>query len=336
MFRQFSALCALSGILVLVPAAVSAATSEHDYIAVEGTDVSIPVSVIAGTMDGPVLALIAGTHGYEYPPILAMHRILKRPELEALRGTLIIVHVANPSSFYGRTIYYNPADGENLNRVFPGDAGGTESQRIAKVITSEVIEKADYLIDLHAGDGNEDLRPFTYMPQIGDADLDRRVRELAIAFGLDHIVVDRATPPDPVASRFTDHTALSRGIPAITTETGGLGSTDERFVRLAEEGVLNVMRHLRMIPGDADMREDVVWLEDGQVVTSPARGLFQPTVESGHAVAENGLLGVLVDEFGQELATIRAPFGGIVNYVVATPPVSEGEPVAMLSRIRGQ
>lgn len=336
MLRQVSALCALCGILALIPAAGPAATIEHDFIAVEGTDVFIPVSVVTGSSEGPVLALIAGTHGYEYPPILAMHRILKRPELETLRGTLIIVHVANPSSFYGRTIYYNPADGENLNRMFPGDAGGTESQRIAKVITTEVIEKADYLIDLHAGDGNEDLRPFTYMPQIGDEDLDRRVRELAIAFGLDHIVVDRAPAPDPAASRFTDHTALSRGIPAITTETGGLGSSDTRFVLQAEEGVLNVMRHLSMIPGDAEMREDVVWLEDGQVVKSPARGLFRPTVESGHAVAENGLLGFLVNEFGEELAVIRAPFAGIVNYVVATPPVSEGEPVAMVSRIIGQ
>ena len=327
---------ALSWLLAIAPLAGQAATIEHDYIEVAGTDVSIPVSTVTGSAPGPVLALIAGTHGYEYPPIMAMHRILERPELGSMRGTLIIVHLANPSSFYGRTIYLNPADGVNLNRAFPGDPNGTESQRIAHALTTEVIEKADFLVDLHAGDGNEDLRPFTYMPEIGDEELDRKTRELAIAFGLDHIVIDRAPPPDPEASRFTDHTALSRGIPAITTETGGLGSTEERYIGLAEAGVLNVMRHLGMIPGEADMRDDIVWLEDAEVVTSPERGLFRATVESGHAVAENGRLGILVDEFGREVAVIRSPIAGIVNYVVATPPVSTGEPIAMVSRIRGQ
>lgn len=333
MRRHFLSLLALTAFAAVALADEQSATIRHDFIPVADSEVSIPVSVVSGQPGGPVLALIAGTHGYEYAPILAMHRVLARPEFERLRGTLIIVHVANPSSFYGRTIYFNPADGVNLNRAYPGDPNGTESQRIAHAITTEVIEKADYLIDLHAGDGNEDLRPFTYMPEVGDEELDRRSRGLAVAFGLDHIVIDRARLPDPDASRFTDHTALVRGIPAVTTETGALGSTSERWVRMAEEGVINVLRHLEMLPGDAVMRDDIVWLEDYEVVTSPAQGLFQAEVKGGYAVAGNGRLGVLVNEFGEEQAVIRAPFAGVVNYVIATPPVSEGEPIAMVSRV---
>ena len=36
----------------------------------KGTDdgTTIPVTVVHGASDGPVLALIAGIHGYEYPP----------------------------------------------------------------------------------------------------------------------------------------------------------------------------------------------------------------------------------------------------------------------------
>ena len=45
------------------------------------------------------------------------------------------------------------------------------------------------------------------------------------------------------------------------------------------------------------------------------------------------VLGVLLDVFGNELTAIRAPFSGIVNYVISTPPVSKGEPVAMISKI---
>src|SRR5687767_14422115 len=114
----------------------------------------IPVSLIRGSDDGPVLALIAGTHGYEYPGITALQRLRQSIDPSALRGSLILVHIANPPSFYGRTIYVSPADGKNLNRVFPGRPDGTLSERIAHTITTEVIAKADFLVDLHAGDGN--------------------------------------------------------------------------------------------------------------------------------------------------------------------------------------
>ena len=43
---------------------------------------------------------------------------------------------------------------------------------------------------------------------------------------------------------------------------------------------------------------------------------------------------MLSDFFGDEIAEIRAPFAGVVNYIVATPPVSKGEPVAMVSRVK--
>jgi predicted deacylase len=88
-----------------------------------------------------------------------------------------------------------------------------------------------------------------------------------------------------------------------------------------------------MLEGEVRESPGVVWLTDYQVVTSPETGIFRAAVRDGYAIAEGGLLGVLVDFFGEEITEIRAPFAGVVNYVVATPPVSKGEPVAMVSRI---
>ena len=73
---------------------------------------------------------------------------------------MIIVHIANLPSFLKRTIYYNPWDWKNLNRVYPGRPDGTNTERIASAITQEVIERSDYLVDLHCGDGNEALLPY--------------------------------------------------------------------------------------------------------------------------------------------------------------------------------
>ncbi len=293
----------------------------------------IPVSLVRGAGDGPVLALIAGTHGYEYPGITALQRLRQSIDPQALRGTLLLVHIANPPSFYGRTIYTSPADGKNLNRVFPGRADGTLSERIAHAITTEVIAKADFLVDLHAGDGNEALRPYIYMPVTGDARLDAATRGMALAFGIDHIVIDatRIAPPD--ASQFVDMTALSRGIPAMTTETGQLGLNDEHHIALAEHGIQNLMRHLGMLEGAAQPNPGVVWLKDYKVITSPANGIFRATVRDGYAVAKGGLLGELFDPFGARIGEVRAPFAGVVNYVIGTPPAVEGQPLAMVSRI---
>ena len=298
----------------------------------EGT--MIPITVAHGNGDGPTLALIAGTHGYEYPGITALQRIRKSLDPGELSGTIIMVHIANVPSFLGRTIYYSPADGKNLNRVYPGDPEGSLSQRIAHTITQEVIEKADYLIDLHAGDGNESLRPYVYMPLTGEAELDAATKGLAMAFGLDHIVIDEAPLRSIDDSLYTDQTALVRGIPAITTETGQMGSNDDYWAKMAEAGIWNVLRHLEMIPGAKKINEGITWLIDYQVIRSPQDGIFRAAVRDGYTISKGGRLGVLVDFFGDEIQEIRAPFSGVVNYVIGTPPVSEGEPIAMISRIQ--
>ena len=78
-----------------------------------------------------------------------------------------------------------------------------------------------------------------------------------------------------------------------------------------------------------------MWLRDYQVVASPATGVFRASVRDGYAVAEGGLLGELFDPFGARIAEVRAPFDGIVNYVIGTPPAVAGQPLAMISRLAG-
>jgi len=136
--------------LLLVTALRAQVASRHLKVA-PGAD--IPITIIQGRRPGPTLALVAGIHGYEYTPILALQRVRANLSPEALSGTVILVHVANLPSFLKRTIYYGP--------------DGALSERIAHVLTAEVIEKADYLIDLHCGDGNESLRPYSYWMRTG-------------------------------------------------------------------------------------------------------------------------------------------------------------------------
>lgn len=311
-------------------------TAARAYLEVNDTGdgmTRVPVSVYRGAKDGPTLALIAGTHGYEYAPMVALQHVARRLDPKKMSGTLIMVHVANMPSFHSRTIYYGPVDRKNLNRAYPGKSDGTLSERIAHLITTQVIEKADYVVDMHSGDGNEALRPYIYMPRTGDLELDAKIKDMALAFGIDHIVIDERPVSAPDATVFTDMTALSRGIPAMTTEAGQLGSTDPHWVDINVMGAMNLMRHLGMLPGEVIPPKPTVWLKDYQVITSPESGFFRPAVKDGYAIAEGGILGELVDHFGTHIATIHAPFSGVINYVVATPPVRPGEPLAMVSKL---
>src|SRR5712692_6388741 len=230
----------------------------------------IPVTTIGGIRPGPVLALIAGNHGYEYPPILALQKLHTLIDPAKLKGTIIMVPVANMPSFLGRTVYFSPVDGKNLNRVYPGLRDGTVSERIAYAITREVIDRADYLADLHCGDGNEALRPYSYWEAVGTPELNEKTKQMALAFGLDHIVIETERPTDPARSVYTSNTAIVRGKPAITTETGLLGRVDTDGADLAEAGAFNLLRHFRILPGEPRRVEHPIWIDRSEVLRSPA------------------------------------------------------------------
>jgi predicted deacylase len=295
----------------------------------EGT--TIPFTVIHGSRPGPVLALIAGTHGVEYPPVLALQRLRTAIDPGSLSGTVVLVHMANMPSFLARTIYYGPKDGQNLNRVFPGKRNGTLSERIAFALTTEVIDRATYVIDIHCGDGNEWLRPYSYWVVTSAPAVVAASKDLALAFGLDHIVIDTERPTDPAASLYLANTAMTRGKPALTVESGGWSRTDEESIARVERGVAGVLTQLAMRAGGPPPVAHPVWLGRNEVLRSAFTGLLYPMVEPGQTVAEGTLVARVTDFHGRVLEEIRSPFAGEILYVVATPPITKGEPVGFVA-----
>jgi predicted deacylase len=307
--------------MIEIPAALDAGTQ-------------IPVTTIQGSQPGPTLALIAGNHGYEYPPILALQRLHAEIDSAALSGTVILVHVANMPSFLGRTVYFSPIDGKNLNRMYPGRADGSVSERIAYAITTEIIERADYVLDLHCGDGNESLRPYVYQTVTADPRMNESIARLALAFGIDHIVVDRSRPTDPARSIYCSNTAITRGKPAMTVESGYLGTSDPQCVDQIAAGVHGVLRELKMMPTGPAPLTDAVYLDPAEVLTSPETGILYPHVERGDRVRKGQLLARITDFFGAAIAQIYSPLDGVVLYIVATPPIVKGQPVGCVGAPR--
>ena len=297
----------------------------------QGTN--IPITIVNGSRPGPVLALVAGVHGQEYTPILALQNLRVTIDPQMLSGTVIMVHVANMPSYLARTIYYSPADNKNLNRVFPGRPDGTLSERIADVITREVIERATHVVDLHCGDGNESLRPYSYWITTGGEKVAAAGKQMALAFGMDHIVVDRDRPTDPKASLYLSNTAITRGKPALTIESGAMGEIHTDDVARIERGVGGLMKHLGMTANGPDAVKVPVLLERSEVLRSNFTGIFYPMVERGQTVAAGTVIGRVTDFHGKLLEEIMSPFAGEILYVVGTPAMNKGEPVGFIATV---
>src|SRR5262249_42379040 len=157
---------------------------------------TIPVAVVNGARQGPVLAIVAGSHGTEYASIIAVERLIRDLDPKSISGTVILVPLVNIPSFEQKIAHVNPVDGKSMNRFYPGKADGTQTERASLAITREVVEKADHLIDLHGGDLDESLRPYSYWTKTGNEKQDAISREMLLAFGLDTIIISADRPKD--------------------------------------------------------------------------------------------------------------------------------------------
>ncbi len=288
----------------------------------------IPVVVVHGAKPGPVLAIVSGAHGTEYASILAVEKLIGSLDPAQVSGTVILVPLVNIASFEQKVPHVNPVDGKSMNRMYPGKADGTQTGRASFLITREVVDRCDYLIDLHGGDLDESLRPYSYWIKTGNAKQDAVSREMVLAFGLDHIIISADRPTDLSATRYLDATSSARGKPSITVEAGYAGTTEPEDVGALVEGCRGVMRYLKMLPGAATRVESPVWIESIKTISSGEAGIFYPSVERGTYVAAGMKVGHVTDYFGRTIFEARAPAAGVVLYICAVPSMKKGDTIA--------
>ncbi|HJX90367.1 MAG TPA: succinylglutamate desuccinylase/aspartoacylase family protein [Pyrinomonadaceae bacterium] len=289
---------------------------------------SIPVAVFHGAKPGPVLALVSGAHGTEYASIVALEKVISLLNPAELSGTVIVVPLVNIPSFEQKVPHVNPIDRKSMNRFYPGRMDGTQTERASFMITKQVVEQCDHLIDLHGGDLDESLRPYGYWTKTGNEKQDQISREMLMAFGLDHIIISTDRPKDPQASRYLENTATTRGKPSITVEAGYAGTVETDDVNALVNGSLSVMRYLKMLPGQLTTIEHPVWIEKVLTVTSDQTGMFYPLVKRGNWVEQGMKLGYVTDYLGKVIFEARAPMSGVVLYVCAVPSMTKGATIA--------
>ena len=285
------------------------------------TQLVVPLQILHGRSDGPVLMVSAALHGDELNGVEVIRRLSRAPGMSRLRGTLILVPVVNVFGFIHRSRYL--PDRRDLNRCFPGSERGSLGSRMASLFCEHVLSAATHVLDLHTGAIHR-----TNLPQIRADCTDEAVLGMAHAFGVP-VILD--SPPLEGSLRAE---AGSRGIPALVYEAGEALRYEEDSIRAGVRGCLGVMRHLGMLPASKARKStwEPVLAKSSQWVRSEQDGVFRPHVSLGSRVRKGDLLGVVGSPMGEGDVDVLSPSAGVVVGRNQIPLVNNGEALFHIAR----
>ncbi|MBQ0762925.1 succinylglutamate desuccinylase/aspartoacylase family protein [Marinobacter psychrophilus] len=286
------------------------------------TPLHIPVEIVHGRRDGPVLMVCGAIHGDEINGVEIVRRVLINTALRNLRGTLVAVPIVNIFGFVQRTRYL--PDRRDLNRCFPGSESGSLGGRIAYLLRTQIMEHVTHIIDLHTGA----IHRFN-LPQIRAELKSPETARMAEAFAAPIII--NAGLREGSLRAYAD----SQNIPVITYEGGEALRFDEVVIASGVKGVMRVMRELKMTPAKKSVKPPRKRSEvaaSSQWVRADIDGIMRPVAKLGQKIRKGQKLAMVADPFGASETAIISPCSGIVICVNNLPLVNEGEAIYHIAR----
>jgi predicted deacylase len=311
---------------------------------VDGSDIVIWVHVICGAKPGPVLGVVGGQHGDEWQCLEMVRDAIADLDPTQLTGAVLAVPVCNPPAFARRTRDIQPqGDSPDLNRIWPGHYNWV-NDTIAKVMSAEVMDKCDTILDFHSGPWGSTFYECFYGADIPNPDVVRASRELAFAFGMEGFTAGEVVTKHPGPRSLTAYAGTKLGIPTLGFSLGGVGVGEELERKLLGEavrGIRNVMRHMGILDEPLERSYSRVLETKGDLIrVDPwVGGLLVPENEPDkhlRRVAEGELLGrVMHPQTFEEVARIESPVDGWLIYFARTYPVRPGDWAFGIQRFEG-
>jgi len=285
------------------------------------TPLTMPVHVVNGRRPGPTVFLTAAVHGDELNGVEIIKRVLRLSALRRLKGCLLAVPIVNVFGFINRSRYL--PDRRDLNRSFPGREEGSIAARLAHLVTTEIVAKADYGIDLHTGAVDR-----TNLPQIRANLADTEVLRLAKCFGTP-VIIDSSLRDGSLRQH-----AAENGIPMLLYEAGEALRFDELSIRAGVRGIARVLRLLGMLPERTSRRPqiDPVQANTTTWVRAPTSGIIRAKCHLGQRVESGQLLATVSDPFGESEAEVLASVPGLIIGRSTSPLSHEGDALFHLAR----
>ncbi|MCA8959660.1 MAG: succinylglutamate desuccinylase/aspartoacylase family protein [Planctomycetes bacterium] len=284
-----------------------------------GNAIRIPIYVRRGESEGPTLFVTAAVHGDELNGTGVIRELILDTTIRLRRGALVLVPVVNVLGFERHSRYL--PDRRDLNRSFPGDAKGSLAARMAEAVFREIIQPCHFGIDLHTAATRR-----TNFPNLR-ADLsDAGVRRLAESFGCE-IVLDTKGTKGTLRRE-----ATRLGIPTVVLEAGEVLKVEPVVVDYAIRGIRNILAELGMIDGEPN-RTPIVEVKKTRWVRAADGGFLQFHVGPGEYVEKKAAIATSTDLLGNALATVVAPYSGVVIGLTTLPAVRPGDAVCHIAQV---
>ena len=296
-----------------------------------GGAVEIPVVIINGAKPGPVLWVDGAIHGDEPEGPLCCQLLLKEVPVAALAGTLVLVPVINVLA-YEAACRGNPLDtfSHDMNRIYPGRPNGYLSERVAYAHHQWMTRVADLEISIHSGGAHSFLAPAMFT--------DERPQSVELGTAMGPGWGCMMSSPNPKGNPMAAMAAV--GKIGITVEHGGRSATSPgafaKVGRTLANAILNVLRHYRMLPGEAHYATDRTKGVQ-EALLAPASGLFlaNPDIAFLSPMKQGDVIGRIVNLFGDELARLTAPANGMIFGLRALPNVTTGDWCCFFNKVEG-
>ncbi len=249
--------------------------------------VLVPITVIKNG-EGPTLFFVGGNHGGEYEGSVTLLKLTRELQPENIRGRVIIMPALNLPAVQAGT-RLSPIDGRDMNRSFPGQYNGTVSQIIAHYVHEAILPLCDAVIDLHSGGYSLDLYAYNSMHYLPDDDLREQTMTALKAFN---------APVSLVMQEFTgegllDYAVEGMGKIFLCAEIGGRGTLTPTTLKIAEQGVQNMLIHFGVI--DGKLPEITTRLMEvpamGNYAYAQSSGIYESFFELGEKVEDGQTVG---------------------------------------------
>ena len=283
----------------------------------------LPIRVIRGKKDGPIMFISAAIHGDELNGIEIIRRFRKLDILKRLKGTIVLIPIVN---IYGvMTLSRYMPDRRDLNRSFPGTKKGSLASRVAKVFFDEIVSKCDFGIDLHTAAIHK-----SNLPQIR-TNLDNEFTyNLAKVF----------EAPIVLHSELRDGSlraeAQEKGIPVLLYEAGEALRFDETSIRIGVKGIVNILRELDMLPAVTKKKKfkNPIITRSSQWIRSTESGVIRTIKALGDMVQEGEIIAYVDEPLGDESFEIKAIFDGVIIGKSEIPLIQEGDAIFHIAQLK--
>jgi N2-acetyl-L-2,4-diaminobutanoate deacetylase len=242
--------------------------------------------------DGPCLLLNAGTHGDEFEGQIALRNLAHSLQVEEVSGHVLITPSLNLPAVINNS-RCSPIDRLNLNRVFPGRPTGSVTEKIASFVLDELVARADFVLDLHAGGTNYGCLCYTMMHRYAKPATTRATLELLKAFRAPFGVI---FDTEPDRDGMLDTAVEDRDKPFVAVELGGSGAITPQSIAITARGVRNVLVHCGLTRGEIEPGQpdtEVLGVPAGGFVLAEDHGIFEPFLDLGDMVESGAAVGQL-------------------------------------------